>query len=92
MNEDTIRELLSDLQEGKVSLSDALEKLKNLPFEDIGFACIDHHRGLRRGYGEVIFGEGKAPDDIVEIMKRMIEQGARTGLVEGYLAPHLQVR
>lgn len=75
MNEDTIRELLSDLQEGKVSLSDALEKLKNLPFEDIGFACIDHHRGLRRGYGEVIFGEGKAPDDIVEIMKRMIEQG-----------------
>jgi NCAIR mutase (PurE)-related protein len=75
MNEDTLRDLLSDLQEGKVSLSDALEKLKNLPFEDIGFACIDHHRGLRRGYGEVIFGEGKAPNDIVEIMKRMVEQG-----------------
>ena len=75
MNEATLRDLLSDLQKGKVSLSDALEKLKNLPFEDIGFACIDHHRGLRRGYGEVIFGEGKASNDIVEIMKRMVEQG-----------------
>lgn len=74
MNEDVLRDLLSDLQEGKVSLSDALEKLKNLPFEDIGIACVDHHRGLRRGYGEVIFGEGKDPHDIVEIMKRMVEQ------------------
>jgi len=74
MNEDTLKDLLSDLKEGRMSLSEALDKLKNLPFEDIGFACVDHHRGLRRGYGEVIFGEGKDPDDIVEIMKRMVEQ------------------
>lgn len=74
MNEDRLKELLSDLKEGRLSLSEALEKLKNLPFEDIGFACVDHHRGLRRGYGEVIFGEGKDANDIVEIMKRMIEQ------------------
>lgn len=74
MNEDTLRDLLADLKDGRVSLEATLGKLKNLPFEDIGFACVDHHRGLRRGCGEVIFGEGKNPDDIVEIMKRMVEQ------------------
>jgi len=74
MNEDRLKDLLADFQEGKVSLPDVLDKLKYLPFEDIGFACVDHHRGLRRGCGEVIFGEGKNPEDIIAIMKRMVEK------------------
>jgi len=75
LNEDSIRELLEGLNKGEISVDDALKKLKDLPFEDIGFACIDHHRGLRRGLSEVIFGESKESDDIVAIMEKMVDQG-----------------
>ncbi len=75
MDEQTIRYLLNDLSKGKLSVDEATQRLKNLPFEDIGFACIDHHRDLRRGLSEVIFGEGKRVGDILGIMDRMCEQG-----------------
>ena len=52
-----------------------MERLKDLPFEDIGLACIDHHRSLRKGLSEVIFGEGKEVVEILAIMERMVEQG-----------------
>lgn len=58
-----------------MSVDEALERLKTLPFEDIGFACVDHHRGLRRGLSEVIFGEGKTAAEILGIMERMAAQG-----------------
>ncbi len=74
MNEDTLKELLVCLQREEISVDEALEKLKDLPFEDIGFACIDHHRSLRRGLSEVIFGEGKEVDEILAIVERMAEQ------------------
>ena len=74
MDKDTLRTLLTDLSEGGISVDNALQRLKNLPFEDIGFARIDHHRSLRRGLSEVIFGEGKETDDIIAIMDRMINQ------------------
>ncbi len=74
MDEDSLRELLNGLSTGEVSVDEALERLKNLPFEDIGFACIDHHRGLRRGLSEVIYGEGKDVADIIAIMERMVDQ------------------
>lgn len=74
MNEDSLKKLLEDLRGGEISVDNALQKLKHLPFEDIGIACIDHHRGLRRGLSEVIFGEGKEAEDIMAIMDRMIEQ------------------
>jgi NCAIR mutase (PurE)-related protein len=74
LNEDSLKKLLEDLSRGEISIDSALRKLKHLPFEDIGLACIDHHRGLRRGLSEVIFGEGKEAEDIIAIMDRMIEQ------------------
>ncbi|MFH1351523.1 MAG: nickel pincer cofactor biosynthesis protein LarB [Pseudomonadota bacterium] len=74
MNEESLKELLSRLKEGEVSIDQALERLRNLPFEDLGFACIDHHRSLRRGLSEVIFGEGKEVEDILSIMERMLGQ------------------
>lgn len=74
MNEDSLKKLLWDLGKGEISIEDALRELKHLPFEDIGLACIDHHRGLRRGSSEVIFGEGKAAEDIIAIMDRMLKQ------------------
>ncbi len=56
-------------------MDECLERLKTLPFENLGFACIDHHRSLRRGVSEVIFGEGKEVSEITGIMKRMFENG-----------------
>lgn len=75
MNEENIRELLEKLGRGELSVDSVLEKLRHLPFEDIGIACIDHHRGLRKGLSEVIFGEGKETGDIIAIMDRMVEHG-----------------
>lgn len=74
MNQDSIKNLLEELSKGKVTVEYALERLRHLPFEDIGFANIDHHRGLRKGHSEVIFGQGKESEDIVGIMERMAEQ------------------
>lgn len=75
LDQDTLRRLLASLSRGEISVDEALERLKDLPFEDIGLACIDHHRSLRRGLSEVIFGEGKEVGEILAIMERMVEQG-----------------
>jgi NCAIR mutase (PurE)-related protein len=72
---DALKDLLIRVSKGDVGVDDALQRLKALPFEDVGFACIDHHRGLRRGLSEVIFGEGKESRDIVGIMDRMVAHG-----------------
>ena len=74
MNKKNLEKLLADLRDNKISVKEAMDKLKDLPFEDIGVASIDHHRELRRGTPEVIFGEGKNTDDIIAIMKRMHKQ------------------
>src|SRR5690554_3837956 len=59
MNPDKLKEMLTDLRDGRLSVEQSIERLKHLPFEDIGIAMIDHHRNLRQGAAEVIFGEGK---------------------------------
>ncbi len=56
-------------------MADAVEKLRQLPFEDIGFACIDHHRQLRCGLPEVIFCPGKTTEQIIQIFQRLAERG-----------------
>lgn len=75
MKEALIRRLLTDVKEGRADIDEAVDALRNLPYEDIGFACIDHHRPLRRGMSEVIFGEGKRVADIIAIMERMLNDG-----------------
>lgn len=72
MDKRILKDLLSSLSKGEISVDAALERLKTLPFEDFGFASIDHHRSLRRGLSEVIFGEGKEIQDILGIMERML--------------------
>jgi NCAIR mutase (PurE)-related protein len=72
MNEKDIRELVEGLQRGSVSCEQAVERLKNLPFEDLGFAKIDHHRALRQGYPEVVFARGKAPAQVAGIVRGML--------------------
>lgn len=75
MEQEMIRELLLGVRGGEVSVEEAFQKLKDLPFEDIGVACIDHHRSLRRGLSEVIYGEGKEAEDILAIMEKMAARG-----------------
>lgn len=72
MNVEDIRGLVEGLQKGRVSCDEAVERLKKLPFEDLGFAKIDHHRALRQGYPEVIFARGKAPKQVAEIVRGML--------------------
>lgn len=71
-----LKALLASVAAGTVSPEEAAERLRGLPFEDLGFAKIDHHRSLRRGYPETIFCTGKTPDQIVQIIGRMREHGS----------------
>lgn len=73
MNEDALRELLTQLKDGQLDVDQALERLRVLPYEDLGFAKVDHHRTLRHGMPEVIFGLGKTPEEVLEIAKRLAE-------------------
>lgn len=66
-----LRELLEDIKHNNVSIEDALEKLKNLPYEDLGYANVDHHREIRTGYPEVIYCEGKSDEQILGIIDIM---------------------
>ena len=69
------KKILEDVKNGSISVDDALLKLKKAPYEDIGYAKIDHHRGIRQGTSEVIYGAGKTPDQIIGIMDSMIKNG-----------------
>lgn len=73
MDERDIRELLEKLRAGRLTTNQALERLKHLPFQDLGFAKIDHHRALRQGYAEVIFGRGKTASQVAGIVRGMLE-------------------
>lgn len=64
--------MLKDLKAGRVSVEEALLELRDLPYKDLGFAKIDNHRSLRRGFPEVIFGKGKTVEHVVKIAKRII--------------------
>ncbi len=74
MNEEQLRHLLAQVREGAVDVDAALGRLKHMPFEDLGFAKIDHHRQLRHGMPEVIFGKGKTPEQVVAIAQRLLDK------------------
>ena len=75
MDETTLRELLESVRSGSRSVEDAFAVLKRLPYEDMGFAKVDHHRGLRCGVPEVIYCEGKRTDQVVAIVDRRLAGG-----------------
>jgi NCAIR mutase (PurE)-related protein len=72
MEPEKLKELLLSFKEGKISLGKIVEHLKYLPFEDLGFARIDHHRSLRKGFPEVIYGQGKTPEQLIAIIEKML--------------------
>jgi hypothetical protein len=75
MSPDLLRELLAAIQAGKVSPEEGMERLAHLPYEDLEFAKIDHHRVLRTGMPEVIYGAGKTDAQVAEIFSRLARQG-----------------
>lgn len=76
MDERDIRQLLDAVKSGKLATEEAIEKLRDLPFRDLGFAKIDHHRTLRQGYPEVIFARGKTPEQVSKIVEEMLRADA----------------
>lgn len=70
-----LKKLLSQLSRGKISKSVAFKKLENLPFQDMGFAKIDFHRTIRKGFPEVVYAPGKSFSEIAEIAKRIVSSG-----------------
>jgi len=71
LNPDSIRKLFEQVRSGKLSPDDAVNELRHLPFEDLGFAKVDHHRALRVGVPEVVLGQGKTPAQVAGIFKRL---------------------
>ena len=74
MDPASLRTLLDSVADGTLSPEDALNDLRDLPFENLGFAHVDHHRTLRTGHPEVIFCQGKTPEQIVAIADRLVER------------------
>lgn len=75
MDNESIRKLFQQVRAGKLSPDDAAQRLQHLPFEDLGFAKVDHHRKLRVGMPEVIFGQGKTPAQVAGIFSRLSKHG-----------------
>jgi len=76
MDIQSLKKLLTDVKSGSLDVDEALERLRGLPYEDMGFAKIDSHRHIRCGFPEVIFCQGKTTEQVVQIVSRMLEGGS----------------
>src|SRR5215831_20987434 len=74
MNPREILKILQAVEAGKMPSETAIGRLKHLPFEDLGFAKVDHHRALRQGFTEVVFAKGKTPGQVREIVRAMLDK------------------
>ena len=95
MDQSKLAELLESVANGATSPDEAAERLRTLPFEDLGFAKLDHHRHLRQGYPETVYAEGKTCAQVVEIVQRMRDHGSNVlvtrcsqEIIEAVLATH----
>src|SRR3989454_9553668 len=74
MNQSELLKILESVKAGELAPDKAIKRLKHLPFEDLGFAKVDHHRALRQGFAEVILGKGKTPQQVAEIVRAMLRK------------------
>ena len=81
MSQQDILHILERVRDGALSPSEAVTRLKLEPFQDLGYAKVDHHRELRQGVAKVIYGEGKTPEQIIGIVSAMLERGQNTILI-----------
>ncbi|MCH7787601.1 MAG: nickel pincer cofactor biosynthesis protein LarB [Chloroflexi bacterium] len=77
MDETRLRALLRDFKDNGLGVDDVVSQLKELPYQDLEFAKIDHHRSLRKGFPEVIFGQGKSPEQVASIAAAVLQQSDR---------------
>jgi NCAIR mutase (PurE)-related protein len=77
MDPRSLKQLLEQVRQGELSTEEAAARLATLPYEDLGFAKLDHHRALRRGFPEAVFGAGKTPEQVVAIVERITARGQR---------------
>jgi NCAIR mutase (PurE)-related protein len=75
MDRDSLKKLLASVRSGRTPVEQAMSRLRHMPFEDVGFATVDHHRSLRCGFPEVIFGLGKTVDQVAGIFERLAAGG-----------------
>jgi pyridinium-3,5-biscarboxylic acid mononucleotide synthase len=92
MNPKQVLDLLEKVRSGAVSPEQGVERLKHLPFEDLGFARVDHHRTLRQGFPEVIFGSGKTPQQVAAIVKSLLKQKSNILVTRTDLEAYNKVR
>ena len=82
MNQRDLLKILESVQSRALSPEKALERVKHLPFEDLGFAKVDHHRALRQGFAEVVFAKGKTPQQVAQIVRAMLQKkGSRHNIL-----------
>jgi len=91
MDPSRLKELLESVRSGVVSPEAAASRLATLPYEDLGFAKVDHHRALRRGFPEAVFGEGKTAEQTVAIVERIAARGQRVLVTRTTAEVHRQV-
>lgn len=87
MDERTLRELLDRVRRGTLSADDAVERLRRLPFADLGFARVDHHRALRQGMVETVYGPGKTPEQCAAIVAELLAQSGSAPVLLTRAAP-----
>src|ERR1700743_2827981 len=73
MDQEQLRSLFEQVRDGAVEIDAAMVRMRHMPFEDLGFAKVDHHRALRHGIPEVIFAQGKTPEQVVAIADRLLQ-------------------
>jgi len=71
LDTEKLRQTLEEIRDGQITVDKGMERLRKMPYENISFACLDHHRALRQGFPEVVFCQGKSPDQVAAIMERL---------------------
>ena len=92
MTAEAIAKLLRDVRRGRLGVDQALERLRDMPYENLGYTRIDHHRPLRQGLPEVIFGRGKTPEQVEQVVRRMLRQRHNILITRGSTEIYERVR
>ncbi|PYT28796.1 MAG: nickel pincer cofactor biosynthesis protein LarB [Acidobacteria bacterium] len=92
MNQDQLRSLLEQVRVGAVDVDAALARVRHMPFEDLGFAKLDHHRELRHGMPEVVLAKGKTPEQVLTIARRLLEVSQNVLITRADAATATRVR
>ncbi|HLC28200.1 MAG TPA: nickel pincer cofactor biosynthesis protein LarB [Dehalococcoidia bacterium] len=92
MDELRLKELLEAIRDGSVPVDEALGRLRDLPYEDLGFASLDHHRTLRQGFPEVVLGEGKSPEQVAIIAQSLAARSDRLLVTRADIAMYQAVK